>query len=1176
MTGASLSLHAAYRSILTTDGGSRIFNDFGFAVGERTVSPFRTDARKKNFSIYRNTKGEVCFKDFASGDGGTFTALLHGFGYTTFEAQIRFAARLYSIELKDDGERRTVEKRASRTKNNPTKRQVTNDKATKRYRVTSLELADFTPLELETLARISGSFITNELLERFGIRALRSYTDEGISPKGTSYGGTHEARFTLVVPSADGNYYGYCYFGADVHSPFPHRSKNFHLKLYDYTAEVKFALGLNEVRPNESAYLVEGIKDCLILLAKGYNAFTLGGVQHRLLPSVAKRLQENGNSVNVVFDTDFAGINAAQKLSASLSNGTVFAPLSKGERGIVRYRENPPHTEDGMPPPFSRGQRVSDQAPPLTIQHCICILPRLERQETNDAPKPTLNDLADYVCKYGFDAELKNALLSPAPLRSITLTKSGTQIPAWQLSIHYKLSDEKPALKALTNLLDSASRLVLRAPTGCGKTYTVLRHIAPEHHKKTGGVTVLAVPTVAMAEQIKNEYRDLKPIVITGNESDLHRLYADTPLDTCVIVSVYDSAARLLDVISEPTTLLVVDEMHKLVSDYDYRTSAMRTMLRLIKQAHRTLCLSATPELLFHEAPLSFTYCDVDVQQKRPLRFRQCAYDKREEAVVASILQTLEASNSSSDNTTILLHVNSKKLLKRTHKLLVKHGVPENAIDTITTDTLDTSPEYKSVTETSRFTRRVILTTSVLDCGMNILNAGRAHIIMLDEKNEDTIIQVANRFRTADDIAVHLFSATKKQNKKAATLPLFTEQHHFLHTRLTAEMVAEAFNASAGRNHTADCGVGRKSTSRLADTMLHFDNKNNRWSTDECAIMHHLQTLRLTIKTNDDVAKALEDYGFVRITDTSSHSALTIQHSTFDAVRMETKQESLQNEETVLNLLETRTTYFLAALNTLSRSKALKSALPTICPESLLPMMKNHTETAAILTNHAALLREQRTETLVRYYSEARTLGFDHTEALHLVRTNRDPRKWASFTERLAIKQRETISLADLTDSILSKHDREKLRREEEIRRLITSTAEIGCALTSADGTTRHIPNAIRTKKEIADRANAYTGIMFRMTQQKAGELVDALFHVRYVRERVKTESGTRFSGHYAFDNDGTELKRKTLAEFVQEYGVDGAKYAWLFMERVREEAGRYEEAQERYMMTTECAGSMV
>jgi hypothetical protein len=1151
MTGASLSFAAAYRSILNFDGGSRIFHDFGFTVGERYVSPFRPDARKKNFSIYRNPKGEVCFKDFASGDGGTFTALLHGFGYTTFEAQIRFAARLYNIELKESsviGQSPLVKSHSTRSST-----KTTNDQVTKRYRVTSLELADFTPVELETLAQISGNFINNELLERFGIRSLRSYTDEGVSAKGASYGGTHEARFTLVVPSADGNYYGYCYFGADAHSPFPHRSKNFHLKLQNYTADVKFALGLNELRPNEAAYIVEGIKDCLILVAKGYNAFTLGGVQHRLLPSITKRLQENGNSLNVVFDTDFAGINAAQKLSASLSNSTVFAPLLKGERGIV------PHD--------------------ASIQHSICTLPRLERQETKDAPKPALNDLADYVCTYGFDAELKNALLSPAPLRSITLTKSGTHIPAWQLSIQCKLSDEKPALKALTNLLDSASRLVLRAPTGCGKTYTVLRHIAPEHYKKTGGVTVLTVPTVAMAEQIKNEYSDLKPIVITGNESDLHRLYADAPLDTCVIVSVYDSAARLLDVISESNTLLVVDEMHKLVSDYDYRTSAMRTMLRLIKQAPRTLCLSATPELLFHEAPLSFTYCDVNVQQKRPLRFQQHGYDKREEAVVASILQTLEASNSSSDNTTIMLHVNSKKLLKRTHKLLVKHGVPESAIDIITTDTLDTSPEYKSVTETSHFTRRVILTTSVLDCGVNILNAGRAHIIMLDEKNEDTIIQVANRFRTANDIAVHLFSATKKnkQNKKAATLPLFTEQHHFLHTRLTAEMVAEAFNASTGRNHTADCGVGRKSTSRLADTMLHFDSKNNRWSTDECAIMHHLQTLRLTMKTDDDVAKALEDYGFTRIVHESKPTnTILLTPTLFEEVRIETKRESLQNEETVLNLLETKTSYFLAALNTISRSKALKGALPTICPESLLPFMKQHPETTAILTNHAALLREQRTETLVRYYSEARTLGFDHTEALHLVRTNNDPRTWASFTERLAIKQREAIHLAGLTDSILSKHDREKLRREEKIRRLITNTAEIGCVVTSADGAQRHIPNAIRTKKEIADRANAYTGIMFRMTQQKAGELVDALFHVQYVRERIKTESGTRFSGHYAFDTDGTELKRKTLAEFVQEYGVDGNKYEWLFMERVREEAGRYEEAQERYAMTGECAGSMI
>ena len=1148
MTGASLSFAAAYRSILSADGGSRIFHDFGFTVGERTVSPFRADARKKNFSIYRNPKGEVCFKDFASGDGGTFTALLHGFGYTTFEAQIRFAAQFYSIALKEDnGER--IRGKEGRIKHHETKRQVTKHQITKhqspkRYRVTALELADFTPIELQALAHISAGLISADILANYGIRALRSYTDEGVNERGTTYGGTHTAQFTLVVPSADGNYYAYCYLDAEKHSPFYNRSKNFHLKLGEYTSDVKFALGLNELRHNEAAYIVEGIKDCLILLAKGYNAFTLGGVQRHLHPSIVRRLQENGNSLNIVFDTDFAGIDAAQKLSASLSNSNVFAPLTKGERGIV--------------------------------PHCVLTLPRLARQETKDAPKPTKNDIADYVCEYGFDAELKNALLAPAPLRSITLsnsitlTKSGASgkgyaIPAWRLCVQHKLMEDAATLKALTNLLDSASRLVLRAPTGCGKTYTVLRHIAPEHFKKTGGMTVLAVPTVAMAEQIKNEYSDLKPIVITGSESDLHRLYADAPLDTCVIVSVYDSAVRLLDIISEPTTLLVVDEMHKLVSDYEYRTSAMRTMLRLIKQAPRTLCLSATPELLFHEAPLSFTYCDVEVQHKRPLRFRHCSYDKRDEAVIDTILTTLEQHPA----TTILLNVNSKKLLKRTKILLLKAGLTEHDVDIVTRDTMATSPEYRAATEQSRFTRRVILSTNVLDCGVNILNTGRVHVIMLDEKNEDTIIQVANRFRKADIIDVTLFASARQASRKHAPntqVPLFNERQHFLHTLFSAEMVAEAFNTAHGRNTSADCGLGRKSASRLHDTMIHFEHKPQRWSTDECAIMHRIQTLRLALKTQEDVAKALEAYGFVRevnnsVEEPTPKTQTALNPNIFDEVREETRRETLEQEETVLHLLETKTAYFLAALNTLSRSKGLKDTLPRICPESLLPLMKNHTETAAILNNHAALLREQRTETLVRYYSEARTLGFDHAEALHLVRTNKDPRKWTSFTERLAIKQREAIHLAGMTDSILSKHDREKLRREEEIRRMITSTAALGCVLTSADGTTRHIPNAVRTKKEIADRANAYTGIMFRMTQQKAGELIDALFHVRYVRERVKTENGTRFSGHYAFDNDGTELKRKTLAEFVQEYGVDGAKYAWLFMERVREEELHYRAA---------------
>ncbi|MFY7999976.1 MAG: hypothetical protein ACOVSW_15365, partial [Candidatus Kapaibacteriota bacterium] len=304
MNGVFHSPASAYRSILTTDGGARIFQEFGLEVGKRHVSPFRPDATKKNFSVFRTPKGEVCFKDFVSGDGGTFTALLSHFGYTTFEAQIRFAASIYGVELKEqattskeqeagNNDHRRIRRNHQPTNNRP---ETNNQKpTTNTYRVTALELGDFTPLEIQVLAQISGGFITPDVLAKYGIRALRSYTDEGVSAKGWAYGGRHDTRFTLALPSADGNYYAYCYFEADKHSPFPHRAKNFHLKLHDYTADgVKFALGLNELRPNESAIITEGIKDCLMLLAKGYNAFTLGGVQHRLHPSVTKHLLKNG------------------------------------------------------------------------------------------------------------------------------------------------------------------------------------------------------------------------------------------------------------------------------------------------------------------------------------------------------------------------------------------------------------------------------------------------------------------------------------------------------------------------------------------------------------------------------------------------------------------------------------------------------------------------------------------------------------------------------------------------------------------------------------------------------------------------------------------------------------------------------------------------------------------
>ncbi|MBL7990464.1 MAG: DEAD/DEAH box helicase family protein, partial [Candidatus Kapabacteria bacterium] len=487
--------------IFQSDGGARVFHHFGFDVGSRYVSPFRSDASHKNFSVFHDKRGRVYFKDFAAGDeaSGNFLKLLELYGYADFRSQLEFAAALYGFDSASVGVgKRTLPRPIAETKKYPTAERIAasaqNENA---FRITALETAPFSDEELSVLANLSGGFITREILQEHGARALRRYDYEGVNKSGSAYNGSKHPRFTLVVPAADGNYYGYAYFKSDTYSTFPNSAKNFHLKFHAYTSDVKFSLGLETLRPNEAAYIVEGVKDFFVARALGLNAFTLGGVQTRLPEAVRSRLAANGNSLAILFDTDFAGISSSRKLAASVRLQSPQPPLSRGS------------------------QRSFGEITTCEITSHILVLPRLSRQETSDAPKPTENDLADYVVRYGYDDELRAALRVPVPLASILLTRGGVTAPARELVITKHCAETPATISTIEEAITHTPRLFLSAPTGSGKTFLMLRHVAMNHHKRTGGRTIFVVPTIALAEQIEQEYRDLPLISITGSDTAL-------------------------------------------------------------------------------------------------------------------------------------------------------------------------------------------------------------------------------------------------------------------------------------------------------------------------------------------------------------------------------------------------------------------------------------------------------------------------------------------------------------------------------------------------------------------------------------------------------------------------------------------------------------------------------
>jgi hypothetical protein len=193
---------------------------------------------------------------------------------------------------------------------------------------------------------------------------------------------------------------------------------------------------------------------------------------------------------------------------------------------------------------------------------------------------------------------------------------------------------------------------------------------------------------------------------------------------------------------------------------------------------------------------------------------------------------------------------------------------------------------------------------------------------------------------------------------------------------------------------------------------------------------------------------------------------------------------------------------------------------------------------------------------------ELRHQLFTHDETITLVENFSDARVWARFSEHLALHQRLELKHLNLHTHILTPHDQKKLERENEVRNMVANAATVGFVFhgTTGDNPSRTIPFALHRADDIAQRVNAFAGTTFRLTKQRAGELVNALFVVDYHREREVQENGTvRFGGYYTFAHNEQGIQTKTLVDFLTECGVNGSAYHERFVEEMQRVIAREE-----------------
>ena len=346
-----------------------------------------------------------------------------------------------------------------------------------------------------------------------------------------------------------------------------------------------------------------------------------------------------------------------------------------------------------------------------------------------------------------------------------------------------------------------------------------------------------------------------------------------------------------------------------------------------------------------------------------------------------------------------------------------------------------------------------------------------------------------------------------------------------------------------------------------------FDTERNEWMPDVAGIIAGLGDFRRQTLTRAELHAELEDYGITVVRreelfdEASSPSAMMISAEAVAALTAKAKAQAKSDERIILTMLSEAAELFMEALYHTTESRTTRSAITALFPAIAgRPHERRRTEECSrLLLERADLFSTTKPDTFGNRYLELRRRLFAHDEAITLLERFGDSRMWARFTEHLAMHQRLELKRLNLHTEALTPHDRKKLEREWEVRNFVANAATVGFQF---HGTTkRHLKFALHRADDIAQRLNAFTDDAFRLTKQRAGELVSALFHVEYKREREVSESGkVNFGGYYTFGHDESGITRKTLADFVEEYGVDGADYTERFGAAMERATMKWEE----------------
>lgn len=317
--------------------------------------------------------------------------------------------------------------------------------------------------------------------------------------------------------------------------------------------------------------------------------------------------------------------------------------------------------------------------------------------------------------------------------------------------------------------------IVLQAPTGTGKTYSITTLAEIMQDKYNLDYVFFLAPTRSIVENITSEYPQYKKFY--GDDTEIiGKLIAATyhkgKLISKAIDDLYEYNALLkyIDKQKDIRYMVVVDEVHQLLSNRNILgIDLCKEVENLIINSDYSLCMSANTNEFINAYKNKGLYNYTIKIESSELSYNinnfyiyRCSnkFEIRLNQMSNKIIDNLGT------HEYVLICIDNKKELESFSEVLTSQGIEAIIINSDNKDEEEIRQEYLNIVNNSKLTKTVVLCTSIINAGVNIKNKNVLTIIYQNKNTFDTnkIEQLFGRVRTDvnNDVILFLNQPPKK------------------------------------------------------------------------------------------------------------------------------------------------------------------------------------------------------------------------------------------------------------------------------------------------------------------------------------------------------------------------------------------------------------------------------